>query len=242
MVEPAPSPEPAREVPAFTPPFVLPTQAGAALPLPSATGYPDTTPPETAPAPARRSRKGLVIALASVAAVVVVGAVVLIPLLAQSSAPIDADDDRGPSIAPWEHRTHEPEDDASPKEEPEEETVYWDEVEVGDCWRYDEADWSSGYADIVACDVAHSDEIYYEFSVEGDEYPGDKIIMKEANTVCMTEFTKFTGMAYNDSELDFWAITPTEITWNTLDDRLVQCSIYDPESTGITGTLQGANR
>ncbi|MDQ0642140.1 DUF2510 domain-containing protein [Microbacterium murale] len=242
---PAPVAETAETLPAFAPPFVLPPQTTMAPTMPAVAldhrGVPSATP---APTGARRSRKGLIFGLIGAAVVIVVVAVVAIPFFMPTDQPAAEDDGQNPLIAPWEIRTHEPEAEEAERQQEaeEEETVYWDEIELGDCWRYDEEDWSAGYADIVSCTLTHSDEIYYTYTMDGAEFPGDKAVIKEATAVCMAEFGTFVGIPYEDSELDFWAITPTEVTWNTADDRVVQCSIFDPETNALTGALKGAER
>jgi hypothetical protein len=171
------------------------------------------------------------------------GAIVafFVAYLAPTSDSAGLDDDQNPLIAPWEIRTRGPEDvSTSPPSDIE--TMGWDEIEVGDCWRYDEADWETGYVDVVPCALPHSDQIYFEYVLPESAFPGHKSLTKDASTACLAEFESFVGETYERSELDFWTITPTEAGWNAYDDRSVQCSIYDPQSTDITGTLQGANR
>ncbi|MGW8481531.1 DUF2510 domain-containing protein [Microbacterium sp. NPDC055903] len=245
VAEPAPSAPPSTpappDAPSFAPPFVLPSQpsvgAGAGVAWQTgSTDHPGAMAFAATPTtmPVRRSRTGLIIGLVSAgAAIAGIGAIVLVSAVLASSASDDAEQP-GPTVTPWQA----PADGT----DPEEETVFWDEIEVGDCWRYDEDDWESGYADLVPCDIAHSDEIYYEFTLEGDEYPGDKTILRDANAVCIEEFAAFAGISYEESELEFWSITPTMMSWNKAADRTVQCSIFDPEDEATTGTLKNATR
>lgn len=44
-----------------------------------------------------------------------------------------------------------------------------------------------------------------------------------------------------DSELDIWPMHPTEDSWNTMDDREVVCSLWDPAAQA-SGTLVDAQR
>lgn len=240
----APSPENASAVPAFAPPFVLPPQTTMAPTIASTAGQPHMPAAMHAPTARRRSRKGLIFGLIGAGVVVVVAAIVAIPFFMPTEQPSAGDEDQNPLIAPWDVRTHDPEaEEAERQREPEEEvTVYWDEIELGDCWRYDEDDWAAGYADIVACELAHSDEIYYTYTLDAAEFPGEKAVLKEATAVCMAEFDTFVGTPYEESELDFWVIAPTDATWHVADDRVVQCSIYDPETSALTGPLGGAER
>lgn len=95
-------------------------------------------------------------------------------------------------------------------------------------------------ADAVLSFPAHWDEIFHEYTMSGTEYPGDKAVREEATAVCRAEFTEFVGIPYEESRYDFWVITPTQLSWNKMDDRIVQCAAYDPRTTAVTGTLDGA--
>jgi hypothetical protein len=92
---------------------------------------------------------------------------------------------------------------------------------------------------VVPCDQPHDEEIYFDFLLEGDEYPGDDPIQTEADTRCGAEFDAFVGLAYDSSTLDFYAYRPSEESWTQLDDRIVSCVIFDPAGQ-VTGTLAGA--
>jgi hypothetical protein len=92
---------------------------------------------------------------------------------------------------------------------------------------------------VVPCDQPHDEEIYFDFLLEGDEYPGEDPIQTEADTRCAAEFDAFVGLAYDSSTLDFYAYRPSEESWTQLDDRIVSCVIYDPAGQ-VTGTLAGA--
>ncbi len=92
---------------------------------------------------------------------------------------------------------------------------------------------------VVPCDQPHDEEIYFDFTIDGEEYPGDDVIQTEADTRCDAEFDAFVGLAYETSTLDFYPYRPSEESWTQLDDRVVSCVIYDPAGQ-VTGTLAGA--
>ncbi|MDO9398555.1 MAG: septum formation family protein [Herbiconiux sp.] len=92
---------------------------------------------------------------------------------------------------------------------------------------------------IVDCSAEHDFEVYSEFELEGDEFPGDDAIDSEADAQCLAAFDGFVGIAYDDSQYGYTYFTPTEGSWTDGDDRLVSCLIGDPNGK-ITGSLAGA--
>src|SRR5688572_21476657 len=92
---------------------------------------------------------------------------------------------------------------------------------------------------VVPCDQPHDEEVYFDFTLTGDEFPGDDAVQTEADARCAAEFDAFVGLAYDSSTLDFYAFRPSEESWTQLDDRAVSCMIYDPAGQ-VTGTLAGA--
>jgi hypothetical protein len=92
---------------------------------------------------------------------------------------------------------------------------------------------------IVDCANEHDFEVYGEFELAGDEFPGDDAINDQADAQCLDLFQPFVGISYDDSVYGYTYFTPTEGSWNDGDDRLVSCLIGDPEAK-VIGTLQGA--
>lgn len=71
--------------------------------------------------------------------------------------------------------------------------------------------------------------------------PGNDAIDIAADDFCYDEFTAFVGIAWDDSTLDYFPLTPLEEGWNQLDDRQVLCFVFDGEG-GVVGTLKDAAR
>ncbi|MBF4573847.1 septum formation family protein [Herbiconiux sp. VKM Ac-1786] len=92
---------------------------------------------------------------------------------------------------------------------------------------------------LVDCADEHDFEVYSDFELTGDEFPGTDAINTEADAKCLTEFESFVGISYDDSTLGYTYFTPTEGSWTDGDDRLVSCLIGDPNGK-VTGTLKGA--
>ncbi|GAA5153946.1 septum formation family protein [Microbacterium pseudoresistens] len=110
-------------------------------------------------------------------------------------------------------------------------------LKVGDC----KMEGDSGLiedADVVPCDEPHDEEVYYELTMDDGDYDEDAI--DEASYECVGQaYTDFVGVAYEDSTLEVYPITPTQDTWEQMNDRVIQCIISDP-SGPTTGSLKGS--
>ncbi|MGN7965467.1 DUF2510 domain-containing protein [Microbacterium sp. 22179] len=120
------------------------------------------------------------------------------------------------------------------------EVIYASDLEVGDCLPEGLDGEEFFEVTIVPCDGPHVDEIYYEFDLPDGEFPGEEALADAAIRECEPEFEDFADIAYEESELDYWWLTPTETSWAG-GDRTMQCLIYSYDGT-VTGTLEGAAR
>jgi hypothetical protein len=116
------------------------------------------------------------------------------------------------------------------------------EAQVGDCFD-DEAFESDEISEIpaVPCSQEHDNEIYAAFDVAG-EWPGDERIEELAYEGCLSRFAGAIGKAYEDSEIEFTTMYPSEGSWNNVDDREVLCVGYHMELEKLTGTIRGSRR
>ncbi|WP_235564131.1 septum formation family protein [Microbacterium sp. Root553] len=95
-------------------------------------------------------------------------------------------------------------------------------------------------ADVVPCDQPHDEEVYYEITMKDGEFSEEAV--DTASQECIGDaYTSFIGVAYDDSALEVYPITPTQDTWDQLNDRVVQCVVTDPAGQ-TTGSLKGAAR
>ncbi len=112
-------------------------------------------------------------------------------------------------------------------------------LKVGDC-KMDSGSELLESADVVPCDQPHDEEVYHEITMPDGEFSDADI--ETASQECIGEpFTTFVGVAFDASLLEVYPITPTKDTWEKLNDRVVQCVIYDPAGP-TTGSLAGAAR
>ncbi|MCU1482034.1 MAG: hypothetical protein JWQ19_2820 [Subtercola sp.] len=92
----------------------------------------------------------------------------------------------------------------------------------------------------VDCATPHDLEVFYDFDLTGDTFPGDSVVSDAAKAGCQAQFDSFVKIAYADSALDFTEYTPTQESWSS-GDRTVSCVVGDPNGK-TTGSLAGAAR
>ncbi len=109
-------------------------------------------------------------------------------------------------------------------------------IEVGDCLNDSSSTGEISEVPITPCGEPHDSEAFHAFDLAGDTYPGDAEIETEA-AACQTEFEAYVGTAYEESSLEINYYSPTEQSWNELEDREILCLVYDPEGK-TTGTLK----
>ena len=63
-------------------------------------------------------------------------------------------------------------------------------------------------------------------------------LVEEAIDTCVAEFESYVGATYEESALDFSFLTPTQETWDDLDDRTVGCFLYDFGLAKLTGSMK----
>ena len=120
-------------------------------------------------------------------------------------------------------------------------------LSVGDCMpATNSTDGEISDVDVVPCTEPHVDEVFHEFDLPEGELPTGTDLENAIYAECDAAFETFVGLPYDQSTLGYWWITPTQDTWDQLDDRLVQCVIYqpDPEDPStqleLTASLKGS--
>ena len=113
-------------------------------------------------------------------------------------------------------------------------------IREGDC--FDDGDLDADEVFEVAavpCSEPHDNEVYavFDIAAEGDSFPGADSLMARADEACYQLFEDFVGIAYEDSALAFFPITPTEEGWDD-GDREVICAVYDFSFAKLTGSMR----
>lgn len=115
-------------------------------------------------------------------------------------------------------------------------------IRIGDCLNYGDSEATEvETVATVPCGEPHDTEVYAAMDVAGDEFPGMDELELQADEFCAAEFTTFVGTDPAVSEIFFSYFTPTEMSWNQIDDREILCMVVDLEG-GVTGTMGGSNR
>ena len=115
------------------------------------------------------------------------------------------------------------------------------ELTVGDC--LDQKRLEDGITStepLVECDSKHDLEVFASLTFDGTAYPAVEDLVSFGLKKCAAQFTKFVGLDFGISALDFQYYYPTESSW-AKGDRGIDCVVFDPTQQS-TGTLAGANR
>jgi hypothetical protein len=118
------------------------------------------------------------------------------------------------------------------------------DLEVGDCFDDGDAGFGEEVSDILAvpCDAPHDNEVFHVFTLASQpELPDIVAIDAEVETRCLPVFESFVGIAYEESNLEIFTLTPTEEGWRQA-DREVVCALYDLDLTKLEGTARGSQR
>jgi hypothetical protein len=100
-----------------------------------------------------------------------------------------------------------------------------DDFSVGTCFNDTEA----GYPQI-ACDVPHEAEVYAKLTYpDQPAYPGQDGFESWAEPLCYVRFERYTGIRYEESDLDFGYLYPGSQGWAEGDHEVI-CYLFD--STG----------
>lgn len=109
-----------------------------------------------------------------------------------------------------------------------------DEISIGDCFNMPEDD-VFYEIDPIDCTEEHDLEVFalIDLSVVSPRfsaaaaYPGDDAVYDAAHDACWDEFESYIGVPYEDSVLFMDAFTPTLEGWNEVDDRIVNCVLFE---------------
>ncbi|MDS1269547.1 septum formation family protein [Lipingzhangella sp. LS1_29] len=115
-------------------------------------------------------------------------------------------------------------------------------LDVGDCIADQNLQGEISDIELVHCEDPHFFEVYAVRELPDGPYPGDQHIATEADEFCYTEFAPFIGNDYETSVIEFDHLTPTEQSWDRVNDRDLVCLAFELDGSQVEGTLQNANR
>jgi len=116
------------------------------------------------------------------------------------------------------------------------------ELRVGDC--FDLKDPTAEDVDDVTarvCADEHEFEVFFAGSLAAGDFPGEAAFSTFVEDECVPAFHAYVGTPYLDSELDIFYFVPTPEVW-VEGDRSVQCAVYHPLISRLTGTLKDSKR
>lgn len=111
-------------------------------------------------------------------------------------------------------------------------------LRVGDCLNMVVAEQVESVP-VVPCSEPHTDEVYHDFQMPEGDFPGNEAVNTAAEEGCLAAFEPFVGVAFEDSVLDVSWYSPTQESWEGMDDRVISCIVSDPNGE-VTGSLAGA--
>ena len=117
-------------------------------------------------------------------------------------------------------------------------------LRVGDCFDNAATRSATGEESVAVqevtvkpCGELHDFELYAEFDVSADDYPGEEALTDEANTKCPTAVVPYAGRSGRIRQASIAYFYPMERDWKLLHDRSVQCLfVFD------SGPTQGSLR
>ena len=113
-------------------------------------------------------------------------------------------------------------------------------LEVGDC--FDQPpDGNISEVAAVPCADPHDVEVFAKFDMEGGDgadFPGTEAVQTASEDCAGELFTDYVGIEFQASRFGVLPITPTEQTWNELDDREIICTANTSDGTQITGSIK----
>jgi hypothetical protein len=116
------------------------------------------------------------------------------------------------------------------------------DLRAGDC--FDLKDPEAEEVDEVTalpCTDEHEYEMFFVGNMAGSDFPAEDAVTTFLTDNCLPAFTTFVGLAYEDSELDIFWLSPTTESWQ-LGDHSIQCAVYHPRIHRLTESLQGSAR
>ncbi|WP_083940719.1 septum formation family protein [Schaalia vaccimaxillae] len=96
-------------------------------------------------------------------------------------------------------------------------------LKVGDCLQMPTA--NSVTVEKRSCSELHQAEVSLVHEVEGDTFPGEGTLDRQAETVCIDSFEDYVGSPYISSALEVTWTRPTVESWEQ-GDRTIACLVH----------------
>jgi hypothetical protein len=111
------------------------------------------------------------------------------------------------------------------------------DLQIGDCAQNAPAG-ETTTVHVVPCSQPHGAEVFAEFTLEGDGYPGSDQVDRFALGGCRSRVAAYVGPD-PAQDYDLYYLVPTTDTW-AQGDRSVTCLLGGPNGAKVTGTVRVA--
>ncbi len=117
------------------------------------------------------------------------------------------------------------------------EVIDWDDVSIGDCVNFVDAEDQANDTTLVstlervACTAPHDAEVYALRNLPGGAWPGYESVYSRGDDICYDEFAPYVGIDYVESLYFYEVYTPSSASWDQ-GDRTIACTLVD-----VGGTL-----
>ena len=120
-------------------------------------------------------------------------------------------------------------------------TIHPTELQVGDCFSFNNNDSSTQVSDVevVDCSAPHLYEVYSNYQIPQSTFPDENTMKSEQYTACHDTFETYVGIPYDQSQYDATTLTPTENSW-AQGDHAITCFLMSKDGSQLTGSLKGA--
>ncbi|MDU0968321.1 MAG: septum formation family protein [Actinomycetaceae bacterium] len=75
----------------------------------------------------------------------------------------------------------------------------------------------------VSCSHNHNSEVVGVHKLPKGDYPGQDVLVKQAQSDCEKDFRDYVGIGYEESTYDLYPLVPTESTWKMDSSRSIMC-------------------
>jgi hypothetical protein len=93
----------------------------------------------------------------------------------------------------------------------------------------------------LPCTDEHEYEMFFVGNMADGAFPAEDAVTTFLTANCLPAFTTFVGLAYEESELDIFWLSPTAESWQQ-GDHSIQCAVYHPRIHRLTSSMQGSAR
>lgn len=117
-------------------------------------------------------------------------------------------------------------------------------LQIGDCFNYDDSGSTVSKVDFVSCDAPHMYEVYNNSDIDDSVYssvPTGDALDEEIQKACFSAFESYVGIPYPDSIYHVQSLQPTVGSWAG-GDRTINCLITSADGTELVGSVRGSNQ